>query len=270
MNAKTILIPAVAFLLGGAAAWGFFFHKAATPVHPIEEADDLPRKKGQIVAASQDDLVASMRARIRELEAELAQRAAVPVQDEAEKVADRRPEGRQRRSPFEGMREHMERLKKEDPEAYAQMEESRKAFMKQRQEEAQSRLAFLSLVDVDALSEDAKANHLRMTELLTTREEILSQITDPDLADEERQALMMSLRETEFGIRQGSAMERETLLSAVAGELGLTGDDAAGFVETMNRINDVTNSGRGGPPPRGPQGGGMPGGPQGGGMPMPR
>ena len=223
-------------------------------------AEMAPRTGGEQIADVGDKAsIAALRARISELERQLAERGvpsaeAKAEQPVAEEVADA---GRGRREPRRNMREEMERLKTEEPERYAQITNQMARFRRRRSNQAKSRLEFLASVDTSRMSKGAKETHEQLQGLLSAREDLETKMMDPNLSDDERGELFQQMVETEFRIRRLSRAERDNLLGQVAESLGYAGDEAAEISGTISGIMEATEDdmGRFGPPPDGPHDG---------------
>ncbi len=241
-------IPVLA-LLGGVAL-GFSLAPRRTEMQPAPGAPARERVRGQIVAADSDEAVKALRARIRKLETALA--AAGDANGASERNAGEPPRGERRDGPDRsGMRERMERWRRENPEEFARMEERRKNFMQQRARRAQSKLDFLASIDTSRMSKTAKETHAELQELIAKREEMENRMFSPDLSDEDRQELFREMRETDHAIRDRNSQERENLLRQTAETLGFAGEAATEIVDTIGEIYEATSSDHGG---RGPGG----------------
>ncbi len=238
-------------LLGGVALGYAFAPKAPAP----EAKPDAPIKKrvrGQIETVATNEAVNALRARIRELEAELASARAKPAPVEEQKVAEQPQENRRGRPDW---RERIEKMRRENPEEFARMEERRKKFMQERAARTQSKLDFLAAIDTSRMSKEAQKTHAELQELIAKREE-LGKMFSPDLEEEERRELFRSMRETDRAIRERNEKVRENLLQQTAQALGFSGDDATEIVDTIGEIYEVTTeSHHRGPPPFGGRGG---------------
>ncbi len=164
-------------------------------------------------------------------------------------------------------RADMERLKKEEPERYAQITNSMAQFRRHRLERAQSKIDFLSSIDTSRMSPAMLKVHSDLQDMIARREEIESKMHSiMDMTEEDRHALFGEMRETDERIRELNRFERDNLLVQTAEALGFQGDDAAEIIDTVKSIYEATDSGwgwggPGGPGRRGGRGGrGGPGG----------
>lgn len=256
---SSLTIGAMALVAG--VALGYLGGRTTTTAAPVEDdgAADVPRKGGALIAEVEDAGVAALRARIKELEARLAQAQTA----KSEVRIDERPEGerlggRDGRPSREEMRANFEKWKKENPEEFAKMEKRRQEFMQRRAERAQSKLDFLSSIDTSGMSRKAKETHENLQSLIAQREELEAQMHGEEVTDDQRDEIFRQMRETDHAIREASEQERENLLRQTAEALGFSGAEATEIVDTVSEIYEATSNGfgrgPGGPPPGGPRG----------------
>lgn len=256
---KSSLTIGVVALVAGAAL-GYLGGRTTTTV-PVGDdgAADVPRKGGALIAEVEDAGAAALRARIKELEARLAQTQTA----KSEERIDERPAGgwlggRDGRPSREEMRANFEKWKKENPEEFAKMEKRRQEFMQRRAERAQSKLDFLSSIDTSGMSRKAKETHENLQSLIAQREELEAQMHGEEVTDDQRDEIFRQMRETDRAIREAGEQERENLLRQTAEALGFSGAEATEIVDTVSEIYEATSSGfgrgPGGPPPGGPRG----------------
>ena len=186
----------------------------------------------------------ALRARIKELEGMLAKQGI-----EVEKMK----EESSRRDRPRDFRADMERLKKEEPERYAQITNSMAQFRRHRLERAQSKIDFLSSIDTSRMSPAMLKVHSDLQDMIEKREAVEEKMRGfMDMTEEERREAFQ-----EIG---------DNLLVQTAEALGFQGDDAAEIIDTVKSIYEATDSGwgfggPGGPGRRGGRGGrGGPGG----------
>ena len=120
--------------------------------------------------------------------------------------------------------------------------------MQRRAERARSRLEFLASIDTTKMSAEERETHEKLQSLLEKRsalEEKMGRILD--LPDEERNQLIMDMRDTHNEINELNGRERETLFRQTAELLGFQGEDAGEISATINEIINATDSGFGGP-----------------------
>lgn len=240
-----------AALIAGVAA-GYFMRGESAAAKPASAAE-APAKVG--LCGRIDDVgakasVAALRARIAELEKQLSTVAAassetgLPVAAEAPERAEMRPRS---------FREHMEQMKKNEPERYAQMTNRMATFARDRRNRTQGKLDFLASIDTSGMSAQAAANHQRYQELLVRREELLEDLRNESLTDDERRGLFQKMQEVNREMSEAGADERRNLLGEMAKNLGLEGEDSAALAETVEQVIDATSHfgrPRRPPPPR--------------------
>ena len=190
-------------------------------------------------------------ARVAELEKALAARDAALAELKQKKVdqdalASRRP----RREDF---RQRLEQLKKENPTLYAEMEKRREEFHQRLEQEKQDSADFLASVNMQDMSEEQKANHQKLLDMLAKVEALRAQ-------REQANAEPGSEADQTFHQTMGQAMaelgalydtERVYLLTQAANAAGYAGDDANQFVAYIQQTVQSTTmrGGPGGPPP---------------------
>lgn len=229
-------------------------NSAAAAVRP----KDRSRPSSRTAIASDDAAVEhALRARVQELERQLADSAATAERTAAEPSAER-PSGGQLPNG-EKLRENFERFRREHPEDFARMEERRKDFVRRRQERAQSQIDFLSSVDTATMDPEARETHRRLMELIAQRQEREARITPEAVMNatvEERRKGFEELMASEREMNALKEQEREILLRQTAAELGFSGSDAEAVVETISTIYEATaSSGFGGHGGQGRHGG---------------
>ena len=233
-------IPVIALIAG--TALGYFL--SSGPETP-DAATESVENKTAIADLGEKASENALRARIKELEALLAEKEASQSSEKVE-VAERRP---QNMNP----REMMERMKKEDPERFAQMTNRFARFRARRAERVQSKMDFLSSIDTSFMSEKAKDTHARLQNAILKREALEEQLHSEEISDEERGEIFREMHETEREMHSLSRDERDNLLEETAIELGYEGEDAADIVATIKEIFEATGGDRHmgppGPPP---------------------
>ncbi|MBR0196946.1 MAG: hypothetical protein IJQ34_02325 [Kiritimatiellae bacterium] len=250
-------VPVIA-LIGGVAI-GYCFRGGAK----VEEVDSgesaVGRHHEMIADKGEDASLQALRDRVKELEAEVKKYELFSeAVSNTPTVAEAQPVREERRR--EGFRDRIERMKKENPEQYAQMTNDMRRWRDMRKERAQSKIDLLdSYSSRGLLAGNSLENADALKNLLASREEIEEKIHREDLSDEEREATMRSMFETDGAIGDMNEQVRQDLFAAVAKDLGFSDEDSRLVVEELNTIIEATNGGFGGPPgggPRGPRGGG--------------
>lgn len=252
MKKPTFAIPVASLLIG--AALGFCL---APNAKQQEDANTTPtpvEHNKKIADAEGDEATKALRNRIRELEALLQEERAAKQESTTETHIED-PKDFRPRSP----REMFERMRTEDPERFAQMTNNMARFRRDRIARAQSKIDFLESVDTSTMSAGQLRTHEALQNMIERSEEIEAKMHNPDLTDDQRNAVFEEMRAMDREIRKLNASERTSLLSQTAEALGYTGEDADEIVATITEIISATESGRHGPPPPpGPPPGALP------------
>ena len=246
-------LVAIALLAGVALGFCFGVTTSTTPEQAKEEREKAAKRP--LADAGEAASVKALRARIAELERQLADAKAKPATNEVEKVAmqdgPRPPRGG-------GPREWLENIKKNDPERYAQMTNRFEQMRLRRAERQRRNLDFLSSLDTSYMSASARKTHAALQEAMARREEFFNQVRevleDPASAEADRRELVRQLRENEEELRRLRHEERINLFEATANTLGFEGDDAKEIVDTLKEVVESTESSwhHMGPPPGNP------------------
>ena len=242
-------LVAIALLAGVALGFCFGVTTSTTPEQAKEEGPKAAKRP--LADAGEAASVRALRARIAELERQLADAKAKQPTNEAEKVVSqdgpRPPRGG-------GPREWLESMKKDDPKRYVQMTNRFEQFRRRRAERQQRNLDFLSSVDTSRMSASAKKTHAALQEAIALREQLEAKMHQEDLSDAERRALFEQMRESEHELRSLRRAERDNLFEATANTLGFEGDDAKEIVDTLKEVIESTESSwrHMGPPPGSP------------------
>jgi len=270
-------LPVVA-LIGGAALGYCLAPREAEKASAPKEAGTPSRRvvSGDASAAK----VNALNAKIKSLEAQLA--AAKGEEKPAEDGEGRR--GRRRRGedgeddrrgqgrPQPPSPAQMQQWAKEHPEQAAEFERMMQSRAQRRKEKSD----FIASIDTSRMSDEDRAVHERVMQILARREELGAKMSKNDFADDgERDRAHNEMFALRRELRENSERERGILLGQVAGSLGLDGDAAGQFVDAIGQIYESTSDdhGRGGPGGWGWGGGGRRGGGggrRGGGAPGPR
>ena len=242
-------LVAIALLAGVALGFCSGVTTSTTPEQAKAEREKVAKRP--LADAGEAASVKALRARIAELERQLADAKAKPSTNGAEKVvaqdAPRPPRGG-------GPREWLENMKTNNPARYAQMTNRFEQFRRRRAERHQRNLDFLSSVDTSRMGASAKKTHAALQEAMARREEIEEKMHQEDLSDAERRALFEQMREAEHELRSLRRAERDNLFEATANTLGFEGDDAKEIVDTLKEVIESTESSwrHMGPPPGSP------------------
>lgn len=262
---KALLLVAILALVGGGAL-GYGIRAAMDRDLDIpDEAKDVPSLAVvSPVAPVRDEVAASeihtLRTRVHELEAKLAENAREPppaaaapgggpsgAEPSPSPAAGTNAPPRARR--FSSPQEWMENLKKEDPERYAEMVRRGQEMRQRMKEHNQSRAEFLATLVTEKSSEALKANHEQLVATLAVVEGYQDRMgpdSENPLSEEERRAFW----EANGTLRQLMEVERRGALEELGADYG---EDGEAFADYIEAIYQNTN-GRwpmGGPPPRG-------------------
>ena len=241
----------VAVALLACVALGYCFGVSTSTTPEQAKAETEKPAKRPLADVGESASAKALRARIADLERQLADAKARHPTNEAEKVVSqdgpRPPRGG-------GPREWMENMKKNDPERYVQMTNRFEHMRRRRAERQRRNLDFLSSVDTSHMSAAAKKTHVALQEAIALREQIEAKMHQEDLSDAERRALFDQMRESEHELRNLRRAERDNLFEATANTLGFEGDDAKEIVDTLKEVVESTESSwrHMGPPPGSP------------------
>ena len=263
---KAFLCFALPALLCGALL-GYLVRPAA-PEPELEKASTAAKPSRK--AVTDDAALNRLRARIQELERQLANKAAQPAEAAAETPV--KPEERPQ-NPFlrngpphmptaAEMRANMEELREKDPAKYVQMTNRFARWQEHRLQRTNDRLDILASVDTSRLSEKELQTHEALQDAIVRREELRQQLNpqNEDLTEEQRKKAFEELRALDQKMRQLETSERNTLLTKTARSFGLSKENAKEMTETVKAIYQATGGdhrhqmGPGGPPPGGPRG----------------
>ena len=266
-NQKAFLCFALPALVCGALL-GYLVRPAA----PDPEPEDSPTaaKPSRKAAATDDAALNRLRARIKELERQLADKLAqsaeaaeeTPVQPEDRPQNPFLRNGPPRMPTAAEMRANMEELREKDPAKYVQMTNRFARWQEHRLQRTNDRLEILASVDTSRLSGKERQTHEALQEAIVRREE-LRQMLNPqnaDITEEQRKKTFEELRELDQKMRQLENSERNTLLTKTARSFGLSKENAKEMTETVKAIFQATggdhrhHGGPGGPGPGGPRG----------------
>ena len=247
---KHQMFIAVALLVGVAIG---YFVKDEPVAAKKSTAETAPMKV--VTDKGKEATIKALRRRIAELEKLLANQDAYEesaLSNEVAAVEHPAPGDPQAR---------LEDIKKNDPARYTQMT-NRWAQWRQRQvEQAQSKLEFLSAIDVSRMGGKAQETHNALMELIVQREELIDQLHQEGVTKSERQQLWRQMRSVDRELNKLNGQERNNLIREAAKNAGVKGKMVQELTAT---IRDVIKATDGGPGPRhgggGPRGPGGPGG----------
>lgn len=238
-------IPVFALLFGAGLGFCLAPRTAANDDarDAAKEDSTVSKKPSSLIAdASSSATVESLRARIKELERQLAQKH--DREDHVAMMPRQHREPPRRQSP----REMMEEFKKNDPARYAEMTNNMARWRQERLDRAQEKIDFLSSIDVNGMGRQERRSHERLERMLALREELESALHNPDITDEERHDTMRQLFDTDRQISELNSKVRANLIAETIKELGYIGDDANAISETISEIISATESAPHGPP----------------------
>ena len=267
MKAVHIAAVAVPALLAGVLI-GYVAHPGAKARNVAAAPDAVRGNARTHVAAGHSEAdLNRLRERIRRLERQLAEAADSAASADVAATDATASSNRIEREdvPFRHgppsaaqMRERMERIRRDDPQRYAQMTNGMARWRAHRRARLQTQFDLLANADTAHMTREQKATHDKYQDLLARQEE-LRELMNPDrenVTDEQRDAAFKEMRELSHRIRQLQRAERDTLLTQTANALGLTGDDAAEVVSAIKAVYEATgNDDRGGRPHGPPPGG---------------
>ena len=261
MNGKSVCALALVLAIGGVIGYGAgtFLGKSGDGVAATPESGH--RQKKRIDDQGESASVRALRARIRELERQLAERADATGGTNGTEMAAVPPPAGERR---EGFQERMERLQRDDPARYAQITNNMAQWHRRQSERRAKQMEILSSVDASRMSPAAQQVHADLQEAIARREELEQQLQDPALSDERRHELWNQVRELGQATWQLNVRERNNLITETAKELGFKGQAVRDFNATMREIIEATDNssnwhgghGRHRGPGGGPRGGG--------------
>ena len=251
MKLKTFSLPAAALLTGAALGW------ALKPEASAPDAERAAKPAGAAGIAEADGAeTRALQARIKELERALSEKkrkdgGVIEAKRTRENDSVREP-GSGRRGRGERIREDIENLKKNDPQAYAEMTNRIATIRRRHAEHAKNKLDFLAGIDTSAMSPEARRVHERLQELSIRREELEEQAhTAKGISNEERMDIFRTLGETMRTIHELNLAERENLISQTIDSLGLKETDSQIVKENISAIIEATDFRAGMPPPGG-------------------
>ena len=252
---KTQLFIAAALMAG--VAIGYFAGGHGTAGSSADESASVARKsvadKGEAASGK------ALRRRVAELERLLAEKGLASEDETPSEVAGE-PNPPRPGNP----QEWLENLKKNDPARYVQMTNRWAQWRQRRLEQAQSKLDFLSSIDVSRLGPKAQEAHNELLDLIARREEIVDRIHQEGLTEAQRHQLMEEMFSTDREMRRLNNQERSNLISMAARNAGVKGKMTQELTATIKDVIEATDSGWGGHGrhggPRGPRPGGAKGG----------
>jgi len=153
-------------------------------------------------------------------------------------------------------RNHLEELRKNDPERYAMITNGIAMHHANRLRDATNKLDILASVDTSHMTAKELAVHEQLQEIIAREEELnaIARFDNPDATDEMRQEAWKELHELRRQKFDLERQERNNLLKQTALSFGVRGKNATELVDTIKAVYQATQSGgfrHGGP--RGPR-----------------
>lgn len=175
--------------------------------------------------------------RIRDLEDELdSKNAAIFLLQQSARVI---PEQPAERPPRRG--EWLEEMRQNTPEQYAEFTNRRARVRMEMQAAFSERANHLAAVDTSGMTEDERAQHQRMTELLNETWLIAEQI-QAGTPDGDRREYAQTMRRNIRELRPLLAAERSREFYTLGLDLGYHENDARAFGEYISRIIALTST----------------------------
>jgi hypothetical protein len=135
----------------------------------------------------------------------------------------------------------MERMRTEEPERYAEMQERREDFRQRMEQRARDRADFLGAVDVAGMTADQRANHTKLVETLAHVNDLTAQMAQGGRGrGEDGDAMRQEMGEAMATLGQLYATERQYLLEATAKAAGYSGDNVQAFADHIQSVFDNT------------------------------
>lgn len=265
IDKRTACIMAVCLLAGISAGW-FARVSLVRQVQPRDEGEDVKPKAGRVIrekVAVADPETERENERLRKRVVQLERQLERGRKDLDKRVTDAVEtaieEAERNEDPHRRFQRHIERMKKRDPEGFAQMQKEREQRHRERQSREQDRKEYLASLDVSKMSASTKATHEQLLAQIAKVERLHEQMrkafdemtengtTEPE---EQRRARIQEMHEATETLRELYAAERTNLLTETLVGEGYSAGDAADFVSVIQTIYDST-SGRGFGPPGG-------------------
>ena len=237
-----------------------FLSAPVQEVPVVQETVRVAKAPDRVRDAGAERDAEALRKRIAELEKALADRSArnrrperAPQTNEVAEAQDGREDRQQ------SWEDRMERMRTEDPDRYAEMQQRREGFRQNMEQRARDRADFLDAIDVAGMTREQRANHEKLLDATARANELMAQMAEGGRRrGEEGDALRQEMGETMASLGQLYESERQYLFEATAKAAGYTGNDVQAFTEHIQNIIENTSMipgfGRGGGGPGGPGG----------------
>ena len=208
-------------------------------VAPAEVTDHLAKPLRPKVVAVRDDsaerAAVALRKRVAELEKALAEREVERVQKSETPVVEQAREVRPRGQSWE---DRMAKLKKDDPEQYAEMQKRREEFRQTMEQRVRDRAEFIDAVDVKSMTEPQRENHEKLLATVARVNELMAQMGAPGA--ENTHEVRHEMGQTLATLGELYTEERRYLFEETAKAVGYQGADASAFADQMQNIVDNT------------------------------
>ena len=259
MKAQNAIAVAAALLVG--VLLGYFVPQltstAPEPEAKAGKATEKRRERNKQQSDHDADLN-RLRARIRDLERQLAEQDAAASEEPVEQPATNRVEGTRRFGPPTFA--ELEEMRQNDPERYVQETNRIAQFRAGWQGRIQNQFDILASADTAHMTAKQRQVHEDYINLLARIDELGEQLNPlADVTEEQRKAAGQEMRESWHKLHELQRIERDTLLTQTANALGFRGRKAQEVVEGIKQVYEATGGGpwgRGGGRGRGPGGGG--------------
>jgi len=251
MSANKLVVEMAAVLLGMAAG-GMLEHvrvsskrpdKAASAARERPVAPAVSDKRDLMSLRSANDALREanerLRRRLAEADLALADNGAERSETAAATNAPNEASAEERRPRREGFAERMERMRTENPEAYAEMRRRRDEFKQRMEQFALDRNDFLAAVDVKNMNEAQRGNHEKLLETVAYVNALFAEMESAE--GERRRELWREMSEAGMALDTLYAEERRYLFEETARSMGYLGEDAGVFAEHMQAIIDNTS-----------------------------
>ena len=259
MKAQNAIAVAAALLVG--VLLGYFVPQltstAPEPEAKAGKATEKRRERNKQQSDHDADLN-RLRARIRDLERQLAEQDAAASEEPVEQPATNHVEGTRRFGPPTFA--ELEEMRQNDPERYVQETNRIAQFRAGWQGRIQNQFDILASADTAHMTAKQRQVHEDYINLLARIDELGEQLNPlADVTEEQRKAAGQEMRESWHKLHELQRIERDTLLTQTANALGFRGRKAQEVVEGIKQVYEATGGGpwgRGGGRGRGPGGGG--------------
>lgn len=244
----TIGMGCVGCAVAGAGIESARHWMAASPVPEPPQAREVvrvTRTAGPAVTVRDEALVReteTLRSRVAELERALAARDVAPAAVAVSKPATNAAPARAGRPGGESWEQRMERMRREEPERYAEMQKRREEFRQRMEQRARERVDFLDAIDVAGMNDAQRENHEKLLALVARANELGMQLMQGGGGrGEEGEALRREMGETMATLSTLYETERDYLLEATAKAAGYDGEDVKAFTEHIRHIMENTS-----------------------------